>query len=71
MTAYNVMEDRDEWARIKVNLMCPGDREALLRRLIIEDQQCAATILGDLVASDHGWRMQQKQRVNGFRKGRA
>lgn len=65
MTHYNVMDDRDEWARVKVNLMPPGDRAAMLRRLIIEDSQGAATVLGEIVSSDHGWRAEQKQRLNG------
>jgi len=63
-TAYNVVEDRAEWARVKASLLSPGDRRALLAELMKAEQQFAATCLGVLAAAQHGIRASARRRVN-------
>jgi len=64
MTNYNVVEDRADWARVKVSLMNPGDRKHLMRELIKQDEAGAYSYMGQLVAEQHGLRKAARQRVN-------
>lgn len=64
MTTYNVVEDRRDWARTKVNLMPPIDRSCLMEELIRRDEQAAAQIIGRLVSEQHGLRREARRRVN-------
>jgi len=62
-TAYNVTEDRRDWARTKVNLMPPGDRRLLMEELMRRDERYAASIIGDIVSAQHGHRLTARGRV--------
>ena len=53
MTIYNVVEDREEWARIKASLMRDEDRRHLMAELIRRDRTGAAAVLAGLVVENH------------------
>jgi len=63
-TVYNVVEDRRDWARVKVGLMTPSDRVHLMEELMRRDEHAAARIMGSLAAEHHGLRREARRRVN-------
>ena len=63
-TAYNVVEDRRDWARVKAGLMTPGDRKVLMEELIRRDEATAHDIMGRLVAEQHGLRREARKKVS-------
>lgn len=62
-TAYNVVEDRRDWARVKAGLMTPEDRKFLMEELIRRDEGTAFDIMGRMVAEQHGLRRRARARV--------
>ena len=53
MTIYNVVEDREEWARIKASLMRDEDRRHLMAELIRRDRAGAAAVLAGLAVESY------------------
>lgn len=61
---YNVTEDRADWARVKVALMPPKDREFLMAELIKQNESYALDLVTQSIATGHSERVRARRRVN-------